>query len=123
MSQTLFKIDGVEIKTPSEFDMSYYSLTQSNRVATGEMVMDFVANKRKFNFKYKAITSLELNKIIEILWTKLESTRQCFHELTYMDDDGLKTVTVYAGAIPKKLHRADGVVWVWKDVSFGLIER
>ena len=118
-----FKIDGVAIKTPSTFDMSYYTLTQSNRVANGDMVMDFVANKRKFNFKYNAITSTELNKIIELLWTQLSTTRMCFHDFEYLDDGIWKSAVVYAGSIPKALHRADGQIWVWKNVSFGLIER
>jgi hypothetical protein len=120
---TDFKINGVRIKTPSSFDMSYYTLTKSNRVANGDMVMEYVANKRKFNFNYDAITSTELNKIIEELWNKLNTTRQCFHTFEYMDDNVRKTVVVYAGSIPKKLHRADGQIWVWKNVKFSLIER
>lgn len=120
---TRFTINGIEMKTPSEFDMSYYTLTKSLRTADGEMQQEFVANKRKFNFKYTAITSTELNKIIDAVWTSLVTTRQTFHTFTYIDDNVEKTATVYAGAIPKKLRRADGHEWVWKDVAFSLIER
>lgn len=118
-----FWINGVPIKTPSTFDMSYYTLTQSLRTADGNMQMEFVANKRKFNFKYTAITSDALNIIIDELWTKLETTRQCFHTFEYIDDGVKKSAIVYAGSIPKNLHRADGKIWTWKDVSFGLIEK
>jgi predicted N-acyltransferase len=88
------------------------------------MVMDYVANKRKFNFSYAAITSTDLNVILEELWSDLATSHNCFHTLTYLNELNVTvSVTVYAGAIPTKLHRADGKEWVWKDVSFSLIER
>ena len=124
MSQgTEFTIDGVKIKTPSSFDMSYYTETKSLRTADGNMQMEFIANKRRFNFKYNAIGSNDLDKIVELLWTSLATTRQCFHTFSYLEGTKRITATVYAGSIPKKLHRGDGSNWVWKDVSFALIEQ
>lgn len=123
MGYSNFKINGKPFKNPSDFDMEHYTLTQSTRTADGNMVMDFVANKRKFIFKYDVISSDDLNLIIEELWKKLEVTRQCFHTLTYIEDGTPKEAIVYAGAIPKKLHRGYGAKWVWKEVSFSLIER
>lgn len=119
-----FWISDTPIKNPTGFSIELYTLTKSTRVASGDMVMDFVANKRKFQFEYAAITSAELNTIIDLLWTNLATTRQCFVTLKYMDDGVEKTARVYAGSIPKKLHRAStSTTWVWKDVSFSLIER
>jgi hypothetical protein len=119
-----FKINGVEIKNPTSFNIEYYTLTKSTRVASGDMVMDFVANKRKFNFGYAAIDAVELNKIIDLLWAQLVVTRQCFCTLTYIDDGVVKNAIVYSGSISKKLHRAaPTTAWVWKDVTFSLIER
>lgn len=124
MGYSNFRLNGTPIKNPTSFDMEYYTLTQSTRVANGDMVMDFVANKRKFNFGYEAIQSPDLNKIIDILWTQLATTKQCFLTLTYIDDGEAKTATVYAGAIPKNLHRGtSGKIWTWKDVKFSLIEK
>lgn len=118
-----FKIDNIAIKNPSGFKLEYYTLTKSTRVANGDMMMDFVANKRKFIFEYKAITSSQLNQIIELLWGSLATTHNCFHTLHYIDGGETKEATVYAGALPLNLHRADGTEWVWKDVTFSLIER
>lgn len=123
MGYSNFMINNTPIKNPNDFDMEHYTLTQSTRTADGNMVMDFIANKRKFIFKYDVIESDDLNVIIEELWTKLATTRQCFHTLTFIEDGETKTATVYAGAIPKKLHRGQGSKWVWKEVSFSLIER
>lgn len=120
---SIFAIDGVAIKNPTSFKIELYTLTKSTRVANGDMVMDFVANKRKFEFGYAAINGTEMNKIIDVLWTQLVTTKQCFHTLTYLEDEVIKTATVYAGSIPKQLHSAKSRLWVWKDVTFSLIER
>lgn len=123
MGYSNFKINGVAIKNPNSFDIEHYTLTQSTRVANGDMMMDFVANKLKFNFGYSAIHSSDLDLIIEELWTKLATTKQCFHTLEYNENGEVKTCTVYAGSIPKNLHRGDGSNWVWKDVKFSLIQQ
>ena len=123
MSFSGFMLDGVRIKNPSGFNPELYTLTKSTRVANGDMVMDFVANKRKYNLTWSVISSRELNPIIEILWNQLVVTKECFHWFEYDDDTTHYKVRVYAGAIPHTLHRGDGRIWVWKDVKISLIER
>lgn len=118
-----FKLNGTDIKNPNSFQIEYYTLTKSTRVANGDMVMEYVNNKRKFNFGYTAIQSSELDDIIDLLWTSLSNTRQCMLTLTYLDNNQIKTATIYSGSIPKKLHRGHGSNWVWKDVNFSLIEK
>lgn len=118
-----FYLDGQKIKDPTGFNPELYTLTKSTRVANGDMVMDFVANKRKYNFTWSAINSRELDTIIEILWRQLETTKECFHWLEYDDDLRHNKVRVYSGAIPHNLHRGDGRLWIWKDVKLSLIER
>jgi hypothetical protein len=120
-----FKLNDIPIKNPTSFGIENYTLTKSTRVANGDMVMDFVANKLKFTFGYEAIDSRDFNTILDIVWRQLAITRKCFVTLSYYEDgsDEQKTATVYAGALPRKLHRGDGKNWVWKDVSFSLIER
>lgn len=123
LRQRGFRIDGVRIKNPTAFNPEYYTLTKSTRVANGDMVMDYVANKQKFNFTWAAINSRELDLIIELLWRNLPVDKKVFHKLEYEDDLRHHEVTVYAGAIPHNLHRGDGRLWVWKDVKISLIER
>ncbi len=118
-----FYLDGRKIKDPTGFNPELYTLTKSTRVANGDMVMDFVANKRKYNFTWAVIDSRELDKIIEILWRQLETTKECFHWLEFDDDLRHNKVRVYSGAIPHHLHRGDGRLWIWKDVKLSLIER
>jgi len=123
MGYSNFKLAGVPIKNPKTFKIELYTLTKSTRVANGDMVMDFVANKRKFLFGYDVIDSRDLNTIIEICWERLAQTKECFYTLEYLDDGVPKQAVVYAGSIPKNLHRGEGKNWKWKDVQFSLIER
>lgn len=119
----MFTLNGIAIKNPSGFRIERYTLTKSTRVANGDMVMDFVANKRKFMFDYKQIDSRQLDSIIDILWTQLKTTKNCFAILRYPYNGHEESAVVYAGAIPSQLHRGDGALWIWKDVQFSLIER
>lgn len=113
-----YSINEVSIKRPHSFRIEKYKVTNLKRLANADMSGALIAKKRKFNFTYNAITSTDLNKILDILW----ESDDVFYTLKYMENNELKTVTVYPGAIPAELHRT-GNVWVWKDVSFSLIER
>ena len=118
-----FYIDNIAIKNPNTYSAEHYTLTQSTRVANGDMVMDFVANKRKFTLGYNAISGMELNTIIDVLWSSLATSKKCFHVFMYLENGLYKSATVYAGSIPKKLHRGDSGTWIWKDVNISLIEK
>ncbi len=118
MARTDFKIDGVQIKTPHDFQIQKYRITDSNRTANGDMVMDEIAKKRKFFFSYIVITGTEWAIINEALFEG-----DVFTELSYVEDNVTKTATVYMGALDKGRLHITGGEWVWKGASFNLIER
>ena len=45
-------LNGTPIKTPTSFNISRFKLSKAERVASGKMVMDIVARKRKFSLSY-----------------------------------------------------------------------
>ena len=115
-----FKIGNIVIKNPSTFKKERYKVTNMDRRADALMVGDLIAKKRKFYFTYEAITADDLDTILEAIW----DTDELFFELTYVENDEEKTATVYVGSIPAELHRAGRhEKWVWKNVSFNLIEQ
>lgn len=116
--QTSFTIDGVSIKRPSGFKIERYNVTNLERLANADMVGDLIAKKRKFYFTYDAITSDELNTILNAIW----ETNNLFYTLGYVENNVQKTATVYTGSIPTELVRTGGL-WVWKNVTFNLIEQ
>ena len=112
-----YKINGTEIKSPTEFHIERYNLTKAGRVANGTMVMDLIAKKSKFLFRYAVISGPEMQKILNLIDTSV-----MFFVLTYEENGVEKHATCYAGHIPTQRFRTDGV-WYWKNMNFDLIER
>lgn len=116
----MFKIGSVQFKNPTSFKIERYNITNLERLADGTMSGDLIAKKLKFYFTYDAISSYDLDIILDAIW----NTNTLFFELTYPENGVTKNATVYAGSIPTELHRAGKTTnWVWKNVSFNLIER
>lgn len=113
----LLKLGGVPIKKPMEFTIERYNVTDSGRVASGLMTMDLVAKKRKFLFGYPAIDGDDMDAILDII-----DTTSMFFPIQYSENGVTKNATVYAGHIPSKLYRSDGL-WTWTDFNFDLIEQ
>jgi len=112
------KLNNIPIKNPTDFNIGKFKLTrETGRLIDGNMVMDYVALKKKFNIEYAAINGNDMNTILNIL-----DTSTIFFTFKYTDNRGTHTHTVYAGAISQDLYRTDGS-HTWKDVSFALIER
>jgi len=115
-----FTVNGIAIKNPSSFKIERYNVTNMERLASATMVGDLIAKKRKFYFTYDAISGDELDNILEAIW---DSTT-LFFPLEYLENGVPKTATVYVGSIPTELHRAGRTTnWVWKNVTFNLIEK
>lgn len=115
-----FIVNGVKIKNPSSFKIERYNVTNMERLANAEMVGDLIAKKKKFYFTYDAITGEDLDNILKAIW----STTSLFFTLKYNENGEKKTATVYVGSIPSELHRAGkSSNWVWKNVTFNLIEK
>lgn len=116
--QSSYKINGVAIKRPSTFKIERYNVTNLQRLANADMCGDLIAKKRKFYFTYDSITSDELNIILNTIW----ETTSIFFTLEYVENNVTKSARVYSGSIPSELYRTGGN-WVWKNVTFNLIEK
>jgi len=117
MAQVL-KLSGITIMQPTKFRIGKFKLTrETGRLINCEMVMDFVALKKKFYFEYDAINGKNLKTILDII-----DTSTIFFTLSYKDREGTHIKTVYAGAVDQGQFRTDGS-WVWDDVKFDLIEK
>ena len=115
-----FTVNGVGIKNPSAFKIERYNVTNMERLADAKMVGDLIAKKRKFYFTYDAITGYDLDVILEAIW----ETDSLFFQLQYIENGVEKTAMVYTGSIPTDLHKAGKTTnWVWKNVTFNLIEQ
>lgn len=116
--QANYKIDGTVFRRPDDFRIERFNVTDLQRIASGDMCGDLIAKKRKFYFTYNSITSDQLEAIFNLIW----ETNALFYTLTYVENNVEKTARVYVGSIPTDLVRT-GAKWVWKNVSFNLIEK
>ncbi len=114
---TVFKLNGTTIKRPNHFRIERYNLTKAGRVASGLMIMDLIAKKRKFIFRYTTISSTDLNIILNVI-----DGDAMFFDVSYVENGVTKNASCYSGHIPTNLFRT-GNVWYWTDVNFDLIER
>lgn len=115
-----FTINGRGIKNPSSFKIERYKVTNMERLADAKMVGDLIAKKLKFYFTYEAISAEDLDVILEAIW----ETDGLFFPFEYVENGVSKSATVYTGSIPTDLHKAGKTPnWVWKNVTFNLIEQ
>jgi hypothetical protein len=114
----LLKIAGVEVANPAEVSIGRFDLTKSGRTASGKMVMDIVATKRRVDVVWKMIKDSELQTIIDTI-----TANKPFFTLEYPDAGGTQTMTCYAGDITTSLwHTVNGVRY-WQEVSIPFIEQ
>lgn len=114
-----FTVNGREIKNPSTFKIERYNVTNMERLANADMVGDLIAKKLKFYFTYDAITASDLDNILDAIW----ETDSIFYEIEYNYQGEQRSATVYSGSIPTELHSAKSKEWVWRNVTFNLIEK
>lgn len=116
----MLRINSTSIKKPTGWKIERYKVSNLERNAAGLMCGDLIARKRKFYFTYEALSARDLDNILDVLW----ETDDMFFTLTYEENNVRKEATVYPGAIPSDLHHAGpDEEWVWKNVTFDLIER
>jgi hypothetical protein len=114
----MLKIAGVSVKAPTDLKIGRFDLTKSGRTASGKMVMEVIATKRRVDVVWKMIKDSELQTIIDTI-----TANKPFFSLTYPDAGGTKTMTCYAGDITTSLwHTVNGVRY-WQEVSIPFIEQ
>jgi hypothetical protein len=114
----MLKIAGVTVKTPSELKVGRFDITKSNRAASGKMMMELIATKRRVDVVWKMVTDSELQTIINTI-----TANKPFFSLEYPDAGGAKKMTCYAGDIVTSLWYTKNGVRYWEEVSIGFIEQ
>jgi hypothetical protein len=114
----MLKIAGVSVKAPTELKIGRFDLTKSGRTASGKMMMDIIATKRRVDVVWKMIPDDELKKILDVI-----NANKPFFSLEYPDTGGTKTMTCYAGDITTSLWHTKNGIRYWEEVSIPFIEQ
>jgi hypothetical protein len=114
----MLKIAGITIKAPTELKVGRFDLSKSGRTASGKMMMEIIATKRRVDVVWKMLKDSELQQILDLI-----TANKPFFTLTYPDAGGTKSMTCYAGDIITSLWHTKNGVRYWEEVSIGFIEQ
>lgn len=114
----MLTIAGTTVATPSEVKVGRFDLTKSSRTASGKMVMDIIATKRRVDCTWKMLSDSDLKLIIDTI-----TAHKPFFSLTYPDAGGTATITCYAGDINTSLWHTKNGVRYWEEVTIPFIEQ
>ena len=114
----MLKIAGVSVKAPTDLKIGRFDLSKSGRTASGKMMMEIIATKRRVDVVWKMLPDNELQKIIDTI-----TANKPFFSLEYPDAGGTKTMTCYAGDIVTSLWHTKNGIRYWEEVSIPFIER
>lgn len=115
----MLTIAGVEIQQkPAELIVGRFDLTKSGRAASGEMVMDLIATKRRVDVTWRMMPDDQLTQLLDAI-----NANKPFFTVTYPDAGGQKTMTAYVGDINTSLWHTIGGVRYWQEVRLAFIEK
>jgi hypothetical protein len=114
----MFRIATVKVTTPSEIKVSRFDITKSQRAASGKMIMQIIATKRRVDVTWKMLKDSDLATIINTI-----AANKPFFVLEYPDVGGAQTMTCYAGDIVTSLWHTIGGIRYWEEVSIPFIEQ
>lgn len=119
----LRKIGGewVNIRTPHEFNIETYEVTEGERSTAGVQHLELITVLRKFTFYYKLLRDSELRAIQSVI--DVQTSNDLFFDLEYPDGVSDVIVRVYKGALDRRLLKNNGNKSIWSDVSFSCIEQ
>lgn len=114
----MLTIAGTKVVNPAEIKVGRFDLAKSGRAASGRMVMEIIATKRRVDVVWKMLPDNDLKTIIDII-----TAHKPFFSLAYPDAGGTQTMTCYTGDIVTSLWHKIGGVRHWEEVSIAFIEQ
>ena len=114
----MLKIAGITVKAPTELKVGRFDLSKSGRTASGKMMMEIIATKRRVDVVWKMLKDSELQQILDLI-----TANKPFFTLEYPDAGGTKTMTCYAGDIVTSLWHTKNGIRYWEEVSIPFIEQ
>ena len=109
----MIKIGGVNISTPSDFNVKLKTIENVTTNANGGLIVDVIATKRVIDLGYKYLSQADLA-------TLLTAINGASFSVNYPDplDGALKTITCKKGDRTAGGIDYQGAVMRWKDIKF-----
>lgn len=114
----MLEINNIRIPTPSEVKVGIMDLSNAERNAQGDMLIDRIATKRKLDLKWNHLKPNELSNLLQII-------NNVYFFVRYPDPmtGNYETKTFYVGDRNIGVYSYVGGNPKWNDISFNFIER
>lgn len=114
----MLKINGVAIATPSAYEVTIQDLDgESNRNASGNMIRDRIAVKRKLNLEWPPLSQWEVSAL-------LNAVSSAFFTVTFPDPQlGMITKTMYVGDRTSPAYQYKNGEVKWSGLKMNFIEK
>lgn len=118
-----FKIDGVDIKTPSSFKIDFNPITEAERTLDGSMLIEGIAGKGKIVLTYDEITDTELMQILGITWQEFMTNRKIKQTITYPAPGGTTaTMNTYFAPFSISMTPESAIRNKWQGLALEFTE-
>lgn len=114
----MIKVNGVELPTPSDYNVGIQDISKAERNARGTMIIERIATKRKLELAWKYLTKQQLQQV-------LNAVSPVFFNVEYLDPQtgSRRSGSFYAGdRTVGAMDYIDGNIR-WKDIKFNVVER
>lgn len=114
----MIKINGTELPDPTTYNPSIQDISNAQRNARGEMILERIATKRKLSMAWTCLSGSEVSKLLNLV-------SGTFFSVEYVDpqDGGLRSGTFYSGDRSTTGIMYENGIMYYKDVKFDIIER
>lgn len=114
----LIKINGVDIPSPSSYNVGIYDISEAERNANGTIIIERIATKRKIELGWNMLTQNETSRLLSLV-------SEIFFSVEYSDPQsgGNKAGVFYCGDRSAPMVSFANGNPIYKDVKFNLIER
>lgn len=115
----MITVNGTTIKTPSKLSVGIYDVSKNaDRNASGDILIDRVAVKRKLEMEWGALTNAQIS-------TLLSAITAVFFTVVYPDPQtGTdKSITCYVGDRAAPMYREISGVPLWEGLKMNFIEK
>jgi hypothetical protein len=114
----LLKINGVDLPTPSEYNIGKMDISKAERNANGTMIIERITTKTKIAVSYTFLSAADMSTVLQLI-------EPVFWDVTYVDPVRNQTVTSSFYVGDRNMGMIDFIDGVprYKDLSFDLIER
>lgn len=114
----MIEINNIPIPSPSSLKVGIMDISNAERNAQGEMLIDRVATKRKLDLNWRFLEPYELSNLL-----KLVGNVYFFVKYPDPQTGDLQIRTFYCGDRNIGMYQYQDGKPVWVDVSFNFIEK